>query len=485
MVARAIALAVALSVLACGEEPPLVRPIVQTPPETSSAFPYATIDEIELAVAAAGSERDLASATFRVGETLALRDVPFGENLVIHMRGRDRGAQVAYGRTCAVTIDGSAAIQPRLYLSRVVRWGPGPLMLDPDRIGGVAGSVAGGRDAVFIGGGGAITSVERFSSVTGAFETLDDAAAVRLGGVIAPLPNGRLLLATGVDDGGDAVATAEIIDPQALRGFQVESRPGPALRDARAVALVDGSVLITGGDQQAGGNFSLSARGFLYQVDDVGTVEPVRELGTTMTAARRNHTMTRLGDDVGADVLITGGQNDMGLAVATTELYRPLAQSFEEVASATMITPRWGHAAARLPGGFVLIVGGMTRALPADPETAVTSLELYDPVQGRFADAGVLPAEAGASDFSITELPDGRYLLAGGYDASGTKVATAFIIRRDPLTGAVDVSRTDDLSTPRAGHAATRLCDGTVLLAGGTTTDAPPERYNPPETGRR
>ena len=43
----------------------------------------------------------------------------------------------------------------------------------------------------------------------------------------------------------------------------------------------------------------------------------------------------------------------------------------------------------------------------------------------------------------------------------------------------------DQLTTPRAGHQATLLCDGTVLISGGTTTQAVIERYNPPVAGRR
>gem|GEM_PF-1531123 len=480
MVNRAVATCAAVFAVACGDSGPVVRPIIETPPETSSAYPYTTIDEIELSVAMAGDDRELVSAIFHDGEPLTLRNVPFSEDLVVHMRGRDRGAQVAYGRTCPVTIDSDAVVQPRLYFSRVVRWGPGPAMLDPARVDGVAGTINGGRDAVFAGGGAEITTIERFSSLSGSFELLDDPAAVRIGGTIAALPNQRLLIAAGVDQNSNAVPTAEIVDPDALRGFQVESVAGPALRDARAVALVDGSVLVAGGDEQSGGTFSLSGKGFLFQVDDGGAVQPVRALGATMTTPRRMHAMTRLGDDVGADVLITGGRDATGMPIAATELYRPLSQTFESVAGATMLTPRWDHAAVRLPGGFVLIVGGKTRALPADPDTPVTSLELYDPVQGRFTDAGGLPPEAGVSGFSLTELPDGRYLLAGGRDINGAAVATAYVIRRDPFTGNVDVSRTDDLSTARAGHVATQLCDGTVLLVGGTTADTAPERYNPP-----
>ncbi|HWU86590.1 MAG TPA: hypothetical protein VN253_04920, partial [Kofleriaceae bacterium] len=72
-----------------------------------------------------------------------------------------------------------------------------------------------------------------------------------------------------------------------------------------------------------------------------------------------------------------------------------------------------------------------------------------------------------------------------GRDATGAPVDAAFIIRIDPLGGGIDVVNTDRLAVKRAGHQATLLCDGTVLLVGGTTEPVPAERYNPPSSGRR
>ncbi len=480
-------LAIACALGACGADDPVVQPIIETPPETSAAYPYEGIDEIELSIARAGDDRDLVSATFRTGEPLVLREVPFGDDLVVHLRGLSNGSQLAYGRTCAISLQADTEVEPHLYFSRVVKWGPAPDLAQPSRGAGVLGySFTEGRNAVFLGGSNpVIQSVERFSAITGQFASLSAMAQVRVGGMLAPLNDGRALLVGGVSGPNSPVETTELLDPLAAQGFQIEAQAGPGLRDARAIALVDGTVLVSGGDVFVNEAFELSGKGFLFSIGAGGTLDPPREISSTLAAPRRSHSVTRLSDELGADVLIAGGQDAAGTAIATAELYRPLAQAFETVEGAAMITPRWGHQAVRLPGGFVLVVGGMTHDPGGGDPLPVLELELYDPIQGRFSPAGDLPITAGITGFSLTRLPDGRYLMAGGTNNTGDTIATSFIIRRDPLSGFVDVSRTDDMSAPRAGHAAALLCDGTVLLAGGSMTASNTERYNPPETGRR
>jgi hypothetical protein len=67
----------------------------------------------------------------------------------------------------------------------------------------------------------------------------------------------------------------------------------------------------------------------------------------------------------------------------------------------------------------------------------------------------------------------------------GEPLSSAFVARLDSLDGTVDIVATDRLASPRAGHQGTLLCDGTVLIAGGTADQTTYERYNPPALGRR
>ena len=66
---------------------------------------------------------------------------------------------------------------------------------------------------------------------------------------------------------------------------------------------------------------------------------------------------------------------------------------------------------------------------------------------------------------TATLLPDGRVLVAGGTNAAG--VATAECELFDPKANRW--RRAADMHVPRAAHAATLLADGTVLVTGGQT----------------
>jgi hypothetical protein len=80
---------------------------------------------------------------------------------------------------------------------------------------------------------------------------------------------------------------------------------------------------------------------------------------------------------------------------------------------------------------------------------------------------------------TVTLLPNGQVLVAGGFDLSdGVRyLATAEIY--DPATGTW--SPTGSMADPRSGHGATLLSDGIVLVEGGSnlSTLATAELYDP------
>ena len=248
-------------------------------------------------------------------------------------------------------------------------------------------------------------------------------------------------------------------------------------------------------------------------------------------------------------VLVAGGINDQRRS-RSAELYDPATGTW--TATGSLATARYGHTATLLPNGKVLVAGGRDIS-----GAYLASAELYDPASGtwtatgslatarfthgdvaaqrqgarrgristastsrsrarnsttRRAGPGLPPAASPprAIDHTATLLPNGKVLVAGGYNdsgmlasaelydpASGTWTATGSlatardVTRRrccptarcssrgawltaqllrsaelyDPASGTW--SATGSLATARYYHTATLLPNGKVLVAGG------------------
>ncbi|HEV7556462.1 MAG TPA: hypothetical protein VGO00_13440, partial [Kofleriaceae bacterium] len=167
---------------------------------------------------------------------------------------------------------------------------------------------------------------------------------------------------------------------------------------------------------------------------------------------------------------------------------RPLTGDLADPASFTpmMKHPRSRHHAVLAPDGSVLIIGGV-QPNGTGGVVGVTQIEQFSFDTG-FVDVAQLDPSAGFVDFTTTTLPDGRILVIGGLNDPAnpaSAVATTSIIEQHPVTGGITVSAADSLAVPRTGHQATLLCDGTVLVTGGTADSSQAERYNPIADGRR
>jgi hypothetical protein len=469
---------------ACGA--PELAPVIETPPAESEAYPYADLERIELSAAHEGDADDLVAATFARDEPLELSGVPYADDLVLHMSGRVAGFEVAYGRTCAASVRRSGDLPAdRLYFARTLKWASGAAPAVEGRTGGQAITARDGS-VVFVGCDQSCSSVDvvdRFDPRTGAFASLSGRSAWRRGAVLAGFGDGRALVVGGVAISGDAPGSVDLLNPLAGSARDVETFLAPRLRllDHAAATLVDGTILVAGGRAQPrdGAPFVVSGDLWLIGFDAAGTLalpaSPVAQLATP----RHGHTLTRLGDQVGAPVLVVGGLDLAGTPAGAAELYEPLRRALAPAATfaPVMVFPRTGHRAALLPDGSVLVVGGRDGA-------GAPVLELEQYVQGSFRATGLeLDPAAGIEGFSLTRLPDGNLLIAGGRDQAGNPVSAAFLARLDPVLGVVDLVPTDALGAPRADHAAALLCDGTVFLAGGGASGS--ERFNPGSSGRR
>ncbi len=186
----------------------------------------------------------------------------------------------------------------------------------------------------------------------------------------------------------------------------------------------------------------------------------------SLTTARVAQTAVLLGN---GKVLVAGGLDSNGNAVAGAELYDPVANSWSSAGS--MITGRAFNTATLLGNGKVLVTGG-----DDTNNTALASAEIYDPVTNKWSAAASMPA---AREFqTATLLSTGKVLIVGG-DAHGPSFATAVLY--DPVANTW--SSAPSLAAVRTQHTATLLSNGKVLVAGGLDSNgnviAGAEAYDP------
>jgi hypothetical protein len=333
---------------------------------------------------------------------------------------------------------------------------------------GHAAAVAGGKLYVF-GGRDAAGNVLRSGEVLegGAFVPTRDAGGAttqmttpRERFTATPLGAGEVLLAGG-SDGTRELASAERFD--AASGAYTPTRGGLSLArsDHRATPFGTGRVLITGGGTAAAEVYIPAAR------PDVQSFDPET---TTTPAPRAEHAVAALLDGRalftgGTDGVVEGGRLR---TLASAEIFdiRRLPPATHVTATADMTTPRRLHTATTLADGTVLIAGGIDES-----GAALASLELFDPAAAAAggatftALAEALPAPVHGQ--TATRVASGKVVFAGGFDAGGAPTDAAAVFTPGPPRAVAAAT----LLAPRARHTATLLADGVhVLVAGGMTS---------------
>lgn len=188
----------------------------------------------------------------------------------------------------------------------------------------------------------------------------------------------------------------------------------------------------------------------LTSVERVQTASGQVRAAAPLSGARKDHSAVLLRS---GKVLVIGGSNGSGTALATVELYDPVANTW--TAADSLEAARSGAAAVLLTDGRVLVVGGQNGAAP------LASAEIYDPAANLWTAAGTLAAAR--SGHVAVLLANGQVLTAGGAGTGGTLQAGAEIY--DPADDEWTPAGT--LVTARQGATAARLFDGRVLLAAG------------------
>jgi hypothetical protein len=129
-------------------------------------------------------------------------------------------------------------------------------------------------------------------------------------------------------------------------------------------------------------------------------------------------------------------------------------------ATALMHEARASHSATALSDGRVLIAGGFRESDDSRGQVYLRSAELYDPRTRKFASTGELTySRAG---HTATLLQNGVVLLAGGFGAMGALSSAELY---DPATETF--TQITGMRIRRGGLTATILLDGRVLICGG------------------
>jgi N-acetylneuraminic acid mutarotase len=186
------------------------------------------------------------------------------------------------------------------------------------------------------------------------------------------LPSGKILVVGGENGCNFGQGLSEVYDPFTgnWTNFQNGLFSG-SLYQHTATLLPNGKVLVAGGDPCLVDTNALSGA-YLYD-PGANTWTTTASLGT----ARKSHAAVLL---LNGKVLVTGGQiTSSGFYVTTNaaELYDPSTSSGLWTSTASMNVARQFHTATLLPDGRVLVAGGVSNGYGL-----TSSAELYDPGLG-------------------------------------------------------------------------------------------------------
>jgi hypothetical protein len=332
----------------------------------------------------------------------------------------------------------------------------------------------------------------------------------RSGHTATLLDDGRVLVAGGSKpitperaafcdfDDPCSLQSAEVVDPSARSSTLVAPMRVP--REAHGAAAVVGGVLVCGGFFSGGGclrtpgsverfdvatgawsrlpavpgliapSTTLLASGEVLLAGGLGTerlsasaltwepVDAAWRARADLPGPRYLHAAELLGD---GRVLVAGGLGETAdralFALSSAALYDSRTDTWTD--AAPLHHARAEHTLTRLGDGSVLAVGGY-----GDEPAIHASAELYQPETGAWIEVG--PMQRARTSHTATALVDGGVLIVGGtggtLDATSPPWSEAELF--DPRARTFQVARS---LTPRAGHTATRLGDGRVLVAGG------------------
>jgi hypothetical protein len=268
------------------------------------------------------------------------------------------------------------------------------------------------------------------------------------------LPNGNVLIVGGVDASNSHSQKTWLFDPIANTWIA-----GPNMTDRHAghtaTQLGNGNIVIVGGDCPFGAQPCYSGSTELYDASANRFTSlapmpfPVKHGAAALVAGNK--------------IFVAGGVS--GAASAVAQMYDTATNTWR-VLSTTLSAPRYYHTATALQDGRVLIVGGYNGQ--AGTGGRWNSSNIYDPATDRISLGQNMQTRR--FTHTATLLADGQVLVTGGAGLLNDGTSTKSVEYFDPVSN--QWLETCSLLTPRGGHTAALLNDGSLLIAGGIEAGA-------------
>jgi N-acetylneuraminic acid mutarotase len=341
------------------------------------------------------------------------------------------------------------------------RWTPASAM-NARRAGATATQLSGGW--VLVTGGGTASS-EVYQPGPGVWVPVGSLSTTRTGQTATLLPDGDVLVAGGGGPDRQPLPTAEVY----------QTGPGPLVSLSTTAITLPAQEVGTKGNAVS------------FTITNLGTT-PLHVFGVDTSGPNPSDFVTASGcrqpvaSGASCSVLVRFAPLFPGLRTATVDVAddAPLspqgvavrgssAGPFAWVPTGSMSTPRSNFSSTNLADGRVLVAGG-----EAFFGSLLATAEVYDPGTGSFAPTGSL---AGARELqAAARLPNGNVIVAGGYGPSGSSESTLSSAELyNPATGRW--SPTGSMLVADSGLTATLLGNGLVLVTGFTGSN--PEIYDP------
>ena len=270
--------------------------------------------------------------------------------------------------------------------------------------------------------------------------------------------DGKLIVATGLDGGGNRTASVEMYDP-ITNSWSVRA-PIPIALYAAASGVLGGRLYVAGGSPWA-------------NIANLQIYDPITNAwssGPSLPSASSGQT----GATVDEEFCVFGGMNSSNTAKTNTVVcFDPLSGASGSWAARTPMPTARAMAAAVTIDGRVYVVGG---AMGAFNNQSLSTLEVYDPVTNTWSTGAPMPThrfglQAAAIDGHLYAIGGYQHSVVGGGDAY---TLLAAVERYDPLSNTWTVLAPMPNAHGLAGGGqlagAVHIAGGAVLPSGASGT---------------